>query len=284
MAKPESEPKTAPGWCAFAPIGLARNTFALTPAELKKAWPRLHRGDREPMPRHVDLLRGWGYFHRGNFERATDLGLRLAADGLSAGTTLANKATCVYASYLEPSERAKLELFQLVAQRAEAQQQADPDNANAYYFQAYAVGRYGQSVSVAKALAQGLGTRVMQSLERAIALQPKHADAHVALGAFHAEVIDKVGSLIAAITYGVRKDLSLKHFEAARQLNPGSAICMVEHANALVMLDGDLKMDSATQLYKRAARSKPRDAMEWLHVARAQTELAQDSEPDDGPR
>ncbi len=278
MSKAPSESKAAPSWVAFAPTDLPRNAFALTAAELKKAWPRLHRGDREPMPRHIDLLRGWGYFHRGDYERAATLGLKLASDGLSAGTTLANKATCMYATYLEPSERAKLELFQQVAQRAHEQQESDPHNPNAYYWQAYALGRYGQSVSVAKALAQGLGTRVKQALERTIALQPKHADAQVALGAFHAEVIDKVGSLIAAITYGVRKDLSLKYFEAARKLNPGSAICLVEHANALVMLDGDLKMDSATQLYKRAARATPKDATEWLDVMRAKTEMAQDGD------
>jgi hypothetical protein len=50
---------------------------------------------------------------------------------------------------------------------------------------------------VAKALAQGLGSgsRIAGAHHPAAA---KHADAHIALGAFHAEVIDKVGSLLAA--------------------------------------------------------------------------------------
>jgi hypothetical protein len=39
----------------------------------------------------------------------------------------------------------------------------------------------------------------------AIALQPRHADAHIALGAFHAEVIDKVGALIGGMTYGAKQ-------------------------------------------------------------------------------
>ena len=56
---------------------------------------------------------------------------------------------------------------------------------------------------------QGLGGKVKGALEQTIKLAPRHADAHIALGAFHAEVIDKVGSLIGSMTYGVKKDTSL---------------------------------------------------------------------------
>ena len=83
-----------------------------------------------------------------------------------------------------------------MAERAEAQQAEDAKNANAYYWMAYALGRYSQGISVAKALAQGLGGKVKTALETAIKLAPKHADAHIALGTFHAEVIDKVGKLL----------------------------------------------------------------------------------------
>lgn len=149
----------------------------------------------------------------------------------------------------------------------------DPKNANAYYWQAYALGRYGQGISVAKALAQGLGTKVKQGLELSIKLQPKHADAHIALAAFHAEVIDKVGSLIGGMTYGAKKDVGLGLFKKALELNPTSAIAMIEQANGMVMLEGDKKMKEATQLYERAAASKPLDAMERLDVEMAKAEL-----------
>ena len=109
--------------------------------------------------------------------------------------------------------------------------------------------------------------------EKAIALAPKHADARIALGAFHAEVIDKVGSLIGGMTYGAKKDTGLKLFQEALKLNPGSAIAMIEYANALVMLDGDKKMKEATALYEQAAACTPLDAMERLDVEMAQAEL-----------
>jgi hypothetical protein len=106
---------------------------------------------------------------------------------------------------------------------------------------------------VAKALAQGLGTKVKNSLEQAIKLSPKHADAHIALAAFHAEVIDKVGSLIGGMTYGAKKDIGLALYKDALKLHPASAIGMIEYANGMVMLEGDKKMKEATKLYEQAA-------------------------------
>ena len=110
-------------------------------------------------------------------------------------------------------------------------------------------------------------------MEKVIRLQPRHADAHIALGNFHAEIIDKVGSLIGAMAYGVNKDVGLKLFANAMQLNSKSPRCMVEYARALLMFDGDKMMEEATHLYQLASRSHPRDAMERLEVEMAKAEL-----------
>jgi hypothetical protein len=125
---------------------------------------------------------------------------------------------------------------------------------------------------VAKALAQGLGVKVKTALETTIQLQPKHADAHIALGAFHAEVIDKVGSLLGR-TQGASKDTGLKMYKEGLKLNPHSAIARVEYANGLVMLEGDKKMKEAEKLYAEAAACEPMDAMERLDVEMAKAEL-----------
>ena len=252
-------------WTAFPHAG----DYAFDAASLKKSWAKLHQGDCEPLPKDAAVLQAWVLFHNGDFQKALEAGVKAGGDGL----TVANKATGIYANYLETKEKTKLELFMEVAERAEAQQKADPKNANAWYWQAYALGRYGQGISVAKALAQGLGTKVKNALEQAIKLQPKHADAHIALAAFHAEVIDKVGSLIGGMTYGAKKDTGLNLFKEALKLNPTSAIAMIEHANGMVMLEGDKKMKDATKLYEQAAASKPMDAMERLDVEMAKAEL-----------
>mgnify|MGYP001221101281 FL=1 len=252
-------------WTAFPHAG----DYAFDAASLKKHWARLHTGDAEPLPKDADVLKAWILFHNGEFQKAAEAGLKTGGDGI----TVANKATSIYATYLEPKEKTKLDLFMEVAAQAQAQAEAQPQNANAWYWHAYALGRYSQGISVAKALAQGLGSKVKESLEKAIKLSPQHADARIALGAFHAEVIDKVGSLIGGMTYGAKKDTGLKLFQEALKLNPGSAIAMIEYANAMVMLEGDKKMKDATRLYEQAATCTPADAMERLDVELAKAEL-----------
>lgn len=252
-------------WNTFPHTG----DYQFDAASVKKQWARLHTGDAEPQPKDAEVLKAWTLFHNGDFQKAAEAGLKAGGSGI----TVANKATAIYATYLEPKEKTKLDLFMEVAARAEAQAAETPDNANAWYWHAYALGRYSQGISVAKALAQGLGGKVKESLEKAIKLSPRHADAHIALGAFHAEVIDKVGSLIGSMTYGAKKDTGLKLFQEALRLNPGSAIAMVEYANAMVMLDGDKKIKEATKLYEQAAAATPVDAMERLDVEMAKAEL-----------
>ena len=252
-------------WTAFPYAG----DYRFDAASVRKHWSRLHLGDAEPLPLDNRLLEAWALYHNGEFQKAVDAGLKI---GLS-GMTLANKAACIYATYLEQREKTRLDMYREVADRAEAHAAQDPGNPNAHYWHAYALGRYSQGISVAKALAQGLGTRVKTSLERTIALQPLHADAHIALGSFHAEVIDKVGTLIGGMTYGARKDVGLTLFQEAMRINLESALAMIEYANALLMLEGDQKMKEATRLYQQAAAFQPFDAAERLDVEMAKAEL-----------
>lgn len=245
-------------------------SFQYTAAALKRAWPSLHAGDAEPWPHDGALVAAWIAFHGGRFEAAARAGL----DAGLAGYAVANKAACVHAVYLEPSASSKCARLQQVAERCTEQQAQQPDSAAAFYWHAYALGRYSQQISVVNALAQGIGGKVRASLERTLALAPRHADAHVALGVFHAEIIDKVGALLGGLTYGASRDQALTHFKTALRLNPGSAITRVEYARALLMLDGERQADAALALRQQAVALAPHDAMEKLDVERARQELA----------
>ena len=236
---------------------------------VRDQWARLHAGDLEPLPEDPGLLQAWAYFHNGDFYKAMHLGLDMGLAGLN----VANKAACVYATYLERQETTRQALFAEAAGRAEAHIKQQPGNVNAYYWHAYALGRYSQGISVAKALAQGLGTRVKTDLEHVIREQPTHPDAHIALGSFHAEVIDKVGELIGAMAYGAHKATGLTLFQQALKFNMASTIGMVEYARAMLMLDGEAMMQEATRLYRQAAHAQPIDAMERLDVEMAKAEL-----------
>lgn len=236
-------------------------------------WRRLHagQGDFEPPSVNNSLLEGWACYHGGDFERAAAIGLQ---HGGRDGLALANRATAIYANYVEPRESTRLTLFRLVADRAAEQFEQDPDDCQAHYWHAYALGRYSQGVSVAKALALGLGGKVKGALEHVIELQPGHADAHLALGAFHAEVIDKVGTLVGRMTYGVRPEAAIEFFERGLALNPHAANGLMEYAHGLQMLHGESHQVQATRLFERAAACIPADARERLDVEMARSSLA----------
>ena len=254
--------------------------------ELQEAWRRLHAGDLEPFPDAAmvtgisgagnrpaalasQLQRAWRAYHRGDFTEAIALGSKLGP----LGATIANKAAAVAVAYLEEDDRRAVRMLEEAAKRADRATAALPDYPNAWYMQAFVLGRYAQRISIVKALAEGIGGKVYKALERAIKLAPGHADAHIALGLYHAEIIDKVGALAGRLTYGADAEKSVKHFEQALKLNPVSAIAHMEFANGLLMLDGDRQKEKAIGLYRKAAACEPADAMERLDVEQAKAEL-----------
>ncbi len=261
-------------------------------AKLKKHWDRLHRGDREPFPDKAGLQHlvdthpelkpkgtldaaakalqdAWRAYHHGDFGAAAEHGIGLGR----LGYNVANKAANIYASYLETDTGRKTAVLLDAVARAEELHDCAPTLPNAWYFYAQALGRYSQTQSVAKALAEGTGTKIRNSLDRTLALAPKHADANVALGLYHALVIQKIGSTLGSLTYGASKEAALSHFRMALELNPDSAISRVEYANGLVMMYGKSKMSEALGLYEEAAACEPADAMERLDVELAKAEL-----------
>jgi tetratricopeptide (TPR) repeat protein len=247
-----------------------RDTPRFDASSVVEHWPRLHIGQGLPPPAPGPLAEGWALYHSGEFERAVDVALKVGREGLG----LANQATAIYANYLEPREGVRLALFRQVAERATVQVSSEPNNSQALFWQAYALGRYSQGISVARALAQGLGSKVKGALEQVIELQPHYAEAHVALAAFHAEVIDKVGALVGRMTYGVRAEAAIELFERGLQLNAHSAIALMEYARGLLMLYGDSRMAEASRLYEKAAGLEPADARERLDVELARAGLS----------
>lgn len=243
--------------------------FAYPGPALKKHWERLHRGDCEPFPIDSAAQDAWHAYHAGDFAKAVEIGLKCGPSGINA----ANKAAMIYANHLEEDPDVRLRLLDEIAARCVALQNAEPENPNAWYFHAYALGRYSQSISIAKALAQGLGGKIRHSLDQALKLLPKHADAHIALGTWHAKIIDKVGSMVGGLTYGAKKEASEQHFRTALKLFPESAVARSEYANGLIMLFGRSRLKDAERLYAEAVACAPADAMEKLDIEEAREQM-----------
>jgi tetratricopeptide (TPR) repeat protein len=262
--------------------------------KLRKAWSGLHAGDAEPFPddkRAAALIKAagkaapkgmeaaelaealqdaWRAFHRGDFQQAFEAGAALGP----VGASVACKAIAIHATHLVDDEDEQLKRYEQAGKLAEAAIAALPGEANSHYRYAHAMGRYSQGISIAKALKLGLATKVRKALEKTLELAPKHAEAHTALGLYHAEIIDKVGALVGGLTYGAKAAEAEKHLATALKLTPDSPIAHVEHANLLLLLHGEKKEDQAANAFEKAGKLKPRDAMEALDAefARAQLE------------
>lgn len=258
--------------------------------KLAKAWAKLHAGDQEPFPdeKHIaklikansklgkdaakiaDALQdAWRAFHRGDFHEAHDAGIALKA----LGTSVAIKAGGIHATYLVDGEKDKTAHFEALAKLADEAIAALPGEANSHYRRAFALGRYSQTLSITKALAQGIGGKVKESLDQALKLAPKHAEAHTALGVYHAEIVGKVGGMLAKLTYGASATEAEKQLKEALKLTPDSPIAWVEYGNALLLLHGDKREDEVAEAYAKASKLKPKDAMEALDAAWAKEQI-----------
>jgi tetratricopeptide (TPR) repeat protein len=271
------------------------SAFTFKNSNLLDSWPDLHGGDCVEFPDagwvkecldeapdaapvafdgdHATLAGkiqdAWRSYHAGEFQKAVELSDQC---GILAHAP-ANKATGVYATYLEDDESAQQACYLAAIERAENAIRILPDDPNSHYFHAFNLGRYSQSISIVKALSQGIGGKIQSSLENTLYLQPEHADANIALGMYYAEVINKVGKMLGKLTYGATPAKSLKHFERALELSPDAPIVHIEYGNGLYLLFEDDRLDEVTDLYIKATEIPPVDAMAKLDIEAAMAEL-----------
>ena len=118
-----------------------------------------------------------------------------------------------------------------------------------------------------------MGGKIQSSLQNALELEPNHAEAHTALGMYHAEIIDKVGKMLGKMTYGASAGKALEHFDRALELTPEAPIAHIEYGNGLYLLFGDDRIDEVSDLYVKASELQAHDAMEKLDVEAALAEL-----------
>jgi tetratricopeptide (TPR) repeat protein len=279
-----------PAWAAFPHDAKG---FTYPGDALKKAWPKLHAGDCEPFPddkRAAALIKAagksapkgmdaaglatalqdaWRAFHRGDFKAAFEAGDKLGP----VGASVAAKALGIHATYLVDDDEEKLKRFEQAASLAETAIKVLPDEANSHYRHAFALGRYSQGLSIAKALKQGIAGKVRTSLDTALELAPKHAEAHTALALYHAEIIGKIGAMIGGLTYGAKASEAESHIKTALKLTPDSPIAHIEHGNVLMLLHGDRKEAAAAAEYEKSAGIKPLDAMEALDASYAKSQI-----------
>ncbi len=237
---------------------------AMDADELLSKWDQLHAADLAAAP-EGELLDAWLLFHNGHYAQAAQAAQELG----SAGLPVLLRSVVAYTDYICEDEAECTKLLEGAYLLGES---SDTDDINGLFTTALAMGRYSQSISITKALSKGLGGKVKNALTAVLEAEPGHAEAHLAMAMYHAEIIDKVGATLGGLTYGAKPKIAHQHIEQALELVP-NAINLIEAGNAMLLLKGDNGMDEATDLYSQAAEIEPLDALQAMDVDFAASQL-----------
>ena len=205
----------------------------------------------------------WTAYAEGSFIEAA----RIAEDlGTPAGFLLAARSLQVQGHFIAGADEADRYLLKAIDLATQAVG-ADPDNAEAHVQLATAIGRRAEAIGSFEASNLDYGTRIRESVERALALDPEMAEAHLAMGRWHAGVIDALGSFVGGMLYDASEDAALEHFDRALELKPDDKTIMLECAMGLLILDDG--NERARALVASGIAMDSRDAAEALRHAEA---------------
>jgi hypothetical protein len=262
---------------------------------LREAWPRLHAGDRETFPdppgisealaaeaRLGDHMLGtdataiaknlqdaWRAYHRGDFRHAWEFG-----NGAGPlGTSVAVAAAGVHARFLLQDERERTACYEMLVQRAGDAIDLLPLEPNSHFRYAWALGLLGREVSTMQVLTEGLGSKLHAALEAVLELDSDHAEAHTALGLYHAQVIDKIGATLAKLTWRVDPEAGEAHLRTAIRLTPQAPSAWIGLGIGLELLDAKTHAAESADALRTAAGLQPIDARQALETGYASQRL-----------
>ncbi len=179
---------------------------------------------------------------------------------------LAARAASFVALYRAKDDRARSTWFSRAEKAARQAIQRDPNNPEAHFELARALGRLAQYRGILQSLS--LAAAVRDELKKTLKLKPDHAGALVALALWHLELSQKgVGWL-----YGADAGQVIPLFEKAIRLEPEAIIHRVEYAKALLRLG---KKAEARKQLEVALKLEPKDARDRLEQERARALLGQ---------
>ena len=205
----------------------------------------------------------------GRFVEAADL-----AEGVGGpeGHAFAAESLATQAFYVA-AEQDRPALFERALALAARAVEAAPDEAYAHVAAARVMGRHGQTLSTSEAKDLGYGTKIRDSLKRALELKPDSVTAMTGLAVWHARVVDAVGSFLARIAYGAREKTAHELFSRVFEAVPREKVPLYENARVLHMLDGD--MDRARDLLRQAMAQPAKNAFQRIIDERAAALLAE---------
>ncbi len=204
-------------------------------------------------------------FNNGKFSEALKVALTLES---SAGYALAARSLFEFSNQ-QPKE-ARLAILEQAEKYAQKAVKLDAQNADAYFELGATTGQLGNLRGAAYAFASGVAVTVRENFEKAIALDPKHTSAMIALGSWHAEIVSRgVGFL-----YGGKPEKVFSLFESAVQIAPKSVTVRLTYAKAVLKLDGQKYRDAAKSQLEVAVKLEASSFLEKRALESAKEMLA----------
>lgn len=285
-----SETKNAEAWRVFP---AANDAYRYEGDALKNAWNELHGVDNEPFPSAENLKslfertgadkpgspyaivnfngdykalaekvqNAWRLFHRGDFQ-----GAFTASENLGlAGFYIALRARAVHGHYLiEDKEQRKVFIADYFWRQNSLLKDNPIDYTNAYYGVLYALGRYGQTLPIPQAIADGVPFKVSKLISQVEEKDANHPENLSLKGIYHCDVVAKIGGFMSRITFGAKESTCIDSFEKALALEPEDIGIKVEYVLEMLTVDKQKYYNQITMQLDKAMAIEPKDAKAFL--------------------
>ena len=196
-------------------------------------------------------------YAEGRFVEAAELGAALKT---SESYALAAQSLAMQGYFFAGQEEKKV-LFQRGIELAEEAVRLNAANPEAHIQLAHTRGRYGQAIGFLQAVAGGYATRVRDSVEEALRLDPDMPGAHLSMATWHAEIVNAAGGM-AGFLYGATAEKARGHYDRTIELMPDAKVACVEYAFGLLLMDGERNREEARRLLQLAIGKSANDAVD----------------------
>lgn len=259
--------------------------FELSREALKAQWSALHKRDLEPFPDTARILAvaddlgespddpqaiaramqdAWRAYHAGRFHAS----YRMAKAQGPYGYYLTQRSWIAYTATLAPEDQ-EMALIEAAVERLDkAPQTPSRVRINDYWVQGLILGQYSRRLSSSKARAEDIPERVARIVDWTLSHAPKHAQAHINRGSYHAEIIDRVGWMLAKLTYGANAEKAVEAYRRGLGLAPRMAVGYGEAAMGLHKIDAAEYRDLIEAYTDRLEDLEPLDAEDYLEKRR----------------
>jgi len=214
-------------------------------------------------------------YHAGAYERVVTL-----CDSEGSSESLAYAAQALIADAItRPGGFCEPCLRRAIA-KADQAILRDPQRVDGYLQKSIAIGFRGRAIGVSQARAEGLAEEAQALLERAVAMAPANAWAQASFGAWHLEIVQHAGPVLADLIYGASRDKGLLHFRTALTLDPHNALIQMNFALALLAMEREEMVTEATRALEIAVADDSRDHLVSYtrHQARQLLQALNDSD------